>query len=86
MVCLSEQSAVCASEMSPTQTRWSQDRLGLALQIIVNLCVKKVKRCDHGFRTFEHYRLRVLLHAGGVIWPSRPRPPRIGTAAPYSDA
>ena len=52
----------------------------------LNLCVKKVKRCGHGFRTFEHYRLRVLLHAGGVNWPSRPRPPRIRTAAPYSDA
>ena len=52
----------------------------------LNLCVKKVKRCGHGFRTFKHYRLRVLLHAGGVTWPSRPRPPRIRTAAPHSDA
>lgn len=43
----------------------------------LNLCVKKVKRCGHGFRSFENYRLRVLLHAGGVIWPSRPQPPRI---------
>src|SRR5437588_12918696 len=25
----------------------------------LNLCVKKVKRCGHGFRSFEHYRLRV---------------------------
>ncbi|HEV2070684.1 MAG TPA: transposase [Acidimicrobiales bacterium] len=48
----------------------------------LNLCVKKVKRCGHGFRTFEHYRLRVLLHAGGVTWPSRPRPPRIRTRIP----
>ena len=38
----------------------------------LNLCVKKVKRCGHGFRTFEHYRLRVLLHAGGVTWPAPP--------------
>ena len=38
----------------------------------LNLCVKKVKRCGHGFRSFEHYRLRVLLHAGGVTWPERP--------------
>ena len=52
----------------------------------LNLCVKKVKRCGHGFRTFKHYRLRVLLHTGGVTWPSRPRPPRIRTAAPHSDA
>jgi transposase len=52
----------------------------------LNLCVKKVKRCGHGFRTFEHYRLRVLLHAGGVTWPTRPAPPRIRTRAPHSIA
>ena len=40
----------------------------------LNLCVKKVKRCGHGFRSFEHYRLRVLLHAGGITWPGRPTP------------
>jgi transposase len=52
----------------------------------LNLCVKKVKRCGHGFRRFEHYRLRVLLHAGGVTWPRRPSPPRIRTRSPHSDA
>jgi transposase len=52
----------------------------------LNLCVKKVKRCGHGFRCFEHYRLRVLLHTGGVTWPTRPRPPRIRTRAPHSFA
>lgn len=52
----------------------------------LNLCVKRVKRCGHGFKRFEHYRLRVLLHAGGVTWPSRPRPPRIRTCSPHSDA
>lgn len=52
----------------------------------LNLCIKRVKRCGHGFRRFEHYRLRVLLHAGGVTWPRRPSPPRIRTRAPYSDA
>ena len=52
----------------------------------LNLCVKKVKRCGHGFRTFEHYRLRVLLHAGGVTWPTRPQPPRIRTRSPHSFA
>jgi transposase len=52
----------------------------------LNLCVKKVKRCGHGFRNFEHYRLRVLLHAGGVTWPARPRPPRLRTRAPHSFA
>ncbi len=52
----------------------------------LNLCMKKVKRSGHGFRTFEHYRLRVLLHAGRVTWPSRSRRPRIRTAPSYSDA
>ena len=52
----------------------------------LNLCVKKVKRCAHGMRRFDHYRLRVLLHTGGVTWPTRPSPPRIRTRAPYSDA
>ena len=49
----------------------------------LNLCVKRVKRCGAGFKRFEHYRLRVLLHAGGVTWPARPRPPRIRTRAPH---
>lgn len=53
----------------------------------LNLCVKKVKRCGHGFRRFEHYRLRVLLHTGGIDWPARPRPRRIRSRhAPHSNA
>jgi transposase len=52
----------------------------------LNLCVKKVKRAGHGFRCFDHYRLRVLLHAGGVTWPRRPKPPRLRTRTPQSDA
>ena len=46
----------------------------------LNLCVKKVKRLSgHGFRRFDNYRLRVLLHTGDVTWPERPSPPRIRT-------
>jgi transposase len=45
----------------------------------LNLCVKKVKRCGHGFRRFDNYRLRVLLHTGGVTWPEQPSPPHIRT-------
>lgn len=52
----------------------------------LNHCVKKVKRCGHGYRNFENYRLRVLLHAGGVTWPDRPKPPRIRTRTPHSNA
>src|SRR5439155_1119393 len=37
-------------------------------------------------RSFEHYRLRVRLHAGGVTWPTRPAPPRIRTRSPHSIA
>jgi hypothetical protein len=52
----------------------------------LNLLVKKVKRAGHGFRSFRNYRLRILLHAGGLDWPaSRPPAPRIRTRTPHSD-
>lgn len=46
----------------------------------LNLLVKKVKRCGHGFRRFDHYRLRVLLlyrwHRLGPDLPTAsPNPP-----------
>ena len=49
----------------------------------VNLLIKKVKRVGHGFRNFENYRLRLLLHCG-VQWQTVPtarmrgRQPRLG--------
>ncbi len=51
-----------------------------------NLLVKKVKRCGHGFTSFNNYRLRVLLHTGGVSWRTRPAPPRIRMRSPHSNA
>jgi transposase len=33
----------------------------------INLLIKKVKRVGHGFRNFDNYRLRLLLHCG-VRW------------------
>jgi transposase len=48
----------------------------------VNLLIKKIKRAGHGFRNFENYRLRLLLHCG-VEWnthqptPLRGRLPRL---------
>lgn len=51
----------------------------------LNLVIKKVKRAGHGFRRFDNYRLRCLLHAGGVTWPNRPSPPRIRTRQTHSD-
>jgi hypothetical protein len=41
----------------------------------INLLIKKVKRTGHGFRNFDNYRLRLLLHCG-VAWQT-PRPARI---------
>ena len=46
----------------------------------VNLLIKKIKRVGHGFRNFDNYRLRPLLHRG-IDWntihatPIRGRPP-----------
>jgi hypothetical protein len=42
--------------------------------------VKKVKPGGH---TFAHHRLRVLLHAGGVTWPTRPQPERTRIRTPH---
>jgi transposase len=41
----------------------------------MNLLIKKVKRTGHGFRNFDNYRLRLLLHCG-VDWHT-PQPTRI---------
>ncbi len=38
----------------------------------MNLLVKKIKRCGHGFTSFKNYRLRVLLHCGGIKWNAHP--------------
>lgn len=49
----------------------------------LNLLIKKVKRAGHGFRNFANYRLRILLHAGGVNWTSlRPPTPSLRTPRP----
>jgi transposase len=47
----------------------------------INLLIRKIKRVGHGFRNFNNYRLRLLLHCG-VVWdtihatPIRGRLPR----------
>jgi transposase len=48
-----------------------------------NFCAKQVKRAGRGFTNFDHYRLRVLLHAGGVTWPSPISPPKMTSSAPH---
>ena len=37
----------------------------------MNLLIKKIKRVGHGFRNFDNYRLRLLLHCG-VTWQAAP--------------
>jgi len=41
----------------------------------INLLIKKIKRVGHGFRNFDNYRIRLLLHCG-VDWHT-PQPTRI---------
>jgi transposase len=48
-----------------------------------NFCAKQVKRAGRGFTNFDHYRLRVLLHAGGVTWPSPIKPPKMTSTVPH---
>lgn len=36
----------------------------------MNLLIEKIRRVGHGFKRFENYRLRLLLHCG-VDWPAR---------------
>jgi transposase len=49
----------------------------------MNFCAKQVKRAGRGFTRFSHYRLRVLLYAGGVRWPKPIRAPRITSMRPH---
>ena len=48
----------------------------------VNLLVKKVERAGHGFRNFENYRLRLLLHCG-VEWDTAPTARMRGRRPPF---
>ncbi len=48
----------------------------------LNFCAKQVKRCGRGFANFGHYRLRVLLYAGGVTWPTTISPPKLSRTRP----
>jgi transposase len=43
-------------------------------------CSSKIKRVGHGFRSFDNYRLRLLLHCG-VTWHT-PRAARIRGRSP----
>jgi hypothetical protein len=38
----------------------------------INLLIKKIKRAGHGFRNFDNYRLRLLLHRASIRTLSAP--------------
>ncbi|MQB01308.1 MAG: hypothetical protein GEU78_13620 [Actinobacteria bacterium] len=60
------------SDMSPTRTPRSVPCRSPPLQISLNLSIKQIKRVGRGFRNFDNYRLRLLLHCGGCNWQDQP--------------
>jgi len=46
--------------------RFDTERISNGGTEAVNLVIEKTRRLAHGFRTFEHYRLRILLAASGT--------------------
>jgi transposase len=50
---------------------WHRTGLSNGPTEAMNLLIKKIKRVGHGFRNFDNYRLRLLLHCG-VQWHTRP--------------
>jgi transposase len=73
-----ESDVVELTRLARTIRRWEHEILGWHATGLsngpteaVNLLVKKIKRVGHGFRNFENYRLRLLLHCG-VRWQTRP--------------
>ena len=69
-----------ADRLARTIRRWedavlayySSDGLSNARTEAVNGLMKKIKRVGHGFRNLRNYRLRLLLHCGGVNWQHQP--------------
>ncbi len=55
----------------PQMLAWHTTGLTNGPTEAVNLLVKKIKRVGHGFRNFDNYRLRLLLHCG-VQWQTPP--------------
>ena len=57
--------------------RFDTDRISNGGTEAVNLLIEKTRRLAHGFRNFEHYRLRILLL---VAKGTRPYPRRVRLA------
>ena len=51
---------------------YRSDGLSNARTEAINGLLKIVKRIGHGFRNLRNYRLRLLLHCGGVSWQDQP--------------
>lgn len=56
----------------PVMAYWRTDGLSNAGSESTNALIKKVKRIGHGFRNPHNYRLRLLLHCGGIQWHDHP--------------
>ena len=69
-----------AARLARTIRRWEDavlayyrsDGLSNARTEAINGLIKKIKRVGHGFRNLANYRLRLLLHCGGVTWQTQP--------------
>lgn len=69
-----------ADRLAKTIRRWEDavlayyrsDGLSNARTEAINGLMKKIKRVGHGFRNLANYRLRLLLHCGGVTWQHQP--------------
>ncbi len=49
-------------------TNWHKASVSNGPTESVNNPIKRIKRIGFGFRTFTHYRIQVLLHAGKPNW------------------
>jgi transposase len=63
--------ATTVHRWEPEILGWHRTGLSNGPTEAMNLLIKKIKRVGHGFRNFENYRLRLLLHCG-VEWHTPP--------------
>jgi transposase len=56
--------ATTVRHWEPEILGWHRTGLSNGPTEAMNLLIKKIKRVGHGFRNFENYRLRLLLHCG----------------------
>jgi transposase len=64
--------AATVRRWEPEILGWHRTGLSNGPTEAMNPLIKKIKRIGHGFRNFENYRLRLLLHCG-VEWPHSTR-------------